>query len=334
MAVPRWLRILLNLPEPKGSTPKGKGGATAAPANPYLAARPVPTTPWQMEERKRNPFLTAVRGLLLVVLVLLVITGLRVWFKPQHQNTTPQIPAALNYPREAASGAALRFGSAYLTWDGSKGNQQQRAQALADAGWGGDPKIGWNGQGRAVAGVLTVASVEATDDKTGAVTVTGPWTVYDAKGKGTTRRIGLRIPVAVVKDRPAVTGAPAFVAAPSPVDPPSKTIETSVMDSQLTSQTLADAKTFFQAYGSSTDLSAITAPGSTLQGLGGTVKLAEVSKWRVAAPEAATPSETSAYASVAWQTANGSVVQQDYTVRLIKATAGNVSRWQVTSITS
>jgi hypothetical protein len=344
---------------PAGSAPPWGLDAPPTP-NPYLSAlapRAMPTdasavagapglrasrpdaAPWQAEPvtRKTKLWQVVLRGLLVLVLVALLLTGLRAWFFPSRVTPPPatQLPAAAIFPTAASAGLATRMAVAYLDWDET--NPASRDRAMLAAGWAGDPRIGWNGRGRQTASRVAAAQVQAVDATHGSVTVLAkvtPWTKSTQPSAkptdfvaGKTAEVALLVPITVSATGVlSVSSAPAFVAVPKAQPPQPAALP--AIDSTLTQQTRDAAQSFFTAYGAQVDLDAITAPGSNLTGLGGSMKLSQLTAWQVSTPKS---NHAQALATVVWTVA-GAEVTQTYRLTLQQVVSGDHSAWLVYEI--
>lgn len=291
--------------------------------------------PWQGAEPLRwrtNFAYRFIRGLIILVLCLAAFTGIRQWFRPTqtNQHASTQVPATVQFPAATAGGVAARFAGAYLSWD--ERAPDDRAEALAGAGWTGQQSVGWDGKGKQSVSSITVANVQPSSATTGSVTVSAKITTW--KGSGDTwaadsdRWVGLLVPVAVNPAGASVTGSPSLVPVPQgpSVDPDQGL---AITDQDLITSTTDMAKTFFSSYASSNDVSGLTAPGSKINGLAGAVKLDRVDSWTVAPP---TGDRAKAQAAVVWATPDGATITQTYHLILQRTVAGTATRWQVSQI--
>ena len=237
------------------------------------------------------------------------------------------MPAVALFPAAQASGVAQRFAAAYLAWNSAA--PTTRASALTASGWTGDPATGWNGQGHQSVDTITTAAVSTQSATEGTVTVVA--TVHAVVGSkvGAGRLIALAVPLLISHGSTSI-GVPAIVGIPAAgraLDQPSQDDP----DSTLTNQTQDQTASFFAAYGTQQDVSGLTAPGSTVRGLGGAVKFTDLTSWSVSTP---TNGTANARANVTWQTSDGAQLVQSYRLTLQQTTAGDVSRWQVLTINS
>jgi hypothetical protein len=309
------------------------------------------TAPWQGAEpvKLRTKFwYVLIRGLLVVVLAAALLTGVRSWIVTLRHNNdatsqqqTAAIPPAVSYPSAVAAGAATRFATAYLSWDSA--HTDARAAQLKAAGWTGDPTLGWNGKGKQTVENATVAAIQATSGTDGAVTVvatvhswTGSPTGSSPTGssdagnqtEGPGKQIALLIPVRVDQGVASVSATPSIVAVPAARAPQDPVLATT--DNDLTGQTQQQIIAFFKAYAADSDVSTLTAPGSTVTGLGGAVTYSRLASWTVAEPAG---DHAQAIASVVWSTPDGAQLTQTYRLTLQRTVAGDAARWQVYAIT-
>lgn len=307
-------------------------------ATPHLALRTErwpgrDVAPWQGApiRRRAKAWQVILRGLVVVLVALLCLTGATQWVRGfvGTNNAAQVAPAAVPnvalFPAAQASGVAQRFTAAYLGWNAA--TPTARASALTAAGWTGDSAAGWNGQGRQSVDNITTAAI--TTDSATAGTVTVVATVHAVVGATVKpgRLIALAVPVLITSGSTSI-GVPAIVGIPSAGSALNQTSQDNP-DSTLTAQTQDQASSFFAAYGTQQDVSGLTAPGSTVRGLGGAVKFAGITGWSVSTP---TNGTAKASANVTWQTADGAQLSQSYRLTLQQTTAGDVSRWQVLTI--
>lgn len=329
--MPRWLRTILNLPEPEPAGGHALGDAQAPRA---AETRPA-VAPWQqLDDSDGAPrrWQRGLRVLVTVVVVVFLIIGVRAAFRQAPPAPAAQVPVAATFPESAASGAAARFAVIYASW--SQEAAQVRRNAMATV-WGGDPGTGWNGKGWQSASAPAVVAVTILSAQAARVTVVMTVTSWAKNAKGAqtnlaTRPMALQVPVSISKDGIArVAGVPVWVAVPSVAKP--GTGKSSETDSALTGQTSATATAFFTAYGRDSDLSSLTAPGSTLTGLNGALSLGSVRQWTV---NKAVSDTAQAAAEVIWSTPNGATLTQTYQVTLRRTVSGDSSRWQVLALTA
>ena len=171
--------------------------------------------------------------------------------------TSPQS----QFPAGLAEAYAMQFGQVYLNV--SQANASQRARQLASfvpAGLG--QQFGWNGVGQLQLQSEQVAGIDVRDARHAVVTLL-------AQVNGHLMELG--VPVYAADGGMAVSGEPAWLAAPPnvalPPGPPASSDPVAV--AALTSQLPG----FFQAYasGNANQLGRFLAPGASVTGLGGAV---------------------------------------------------------------
>lgn len=238
--------------------------------------------------------------------------------------TPPAAPPGDAYPSDAAAGYAVRFASAYLSWDESK--PSARAQAL-DAffpGNGDSGMLGWDGKGiQRVLGQPVSAGVRASDAHHGLVNVAadldpGGWTcmqvaVY-AGGGGTSF---------------AISSYTAFVSCPRAATP-SMPAETRDSDDPLTNRLRPTVTSFLKSYAASdAGLAQLTTPESAIVGLGGEVQFGQLVKLFVpAVKHGADATRRDVTVQVQWLTTSGGRLTQEY--RLAIEEIGD--RWFVSRV--
>ncbi len=306
-------------PVPPQQPPGGDRGFTVQGGNVIATG---PTT----KRRKGNPLAGgrwmqfAVKTLIVVVLAVIALNGVyRLAGKALYDP--PTSPPGSNYPTQQASAYAARFAWAYLSWDQAK--PQDRATALQPFFPGNSNlQLGWDGKGvQQVLGQPIPAGVKATDDQHAVVQLA----VFLSPGGWTCMQVGVFSPNG--GQSLAITGYTAYVACPptAAVTVPEVTDEDTVVEAQLSP--VLDS--FFRAYGaSSPDLQLTLATGSTITGLGGSVKLSSVDRVVVPALVAGgDPNRRVATVNVSWTTASGGILAQSYQVSMVKA-----DKWTVLSL--
>lgn len=335
----RWAKVyIFNLPDPAAArqiAPKAVEPANALGEWSRLsqehhepAARPWATV---VEGRKTKSLKQVSRWIFWAVIGFAVLTGVRSWFSAP-ATTGPGVPASAMFPAAAASGVAERFASAYYTWD--EGKPQDRADALGPliANGGDGSTLGWDGKGVQTAGQAHTFSVDAVDSAHARVSVSVPVTpsAKSADGKswtpGKAVQLAVEVQIEVRDGYPYVVGSPGAVAAPTP--PRINAVAFAHEDTDLTGQTKDYAKTFFKTYSQTGDVSAITAPGASIAGLGGGVAFKDLSSWSVAVDGG---DSRAVHATVKW-TVGGAVVEQNYSLTITKVTAGGADRWQISRL--
>ena len=186
---------------------------------------------------------------------------------PANSNPAPSASAAPAFPAEEASAYALQFGQVYL--NASPATASQRASDLASFLPPGatDPQLGWNGGGSLKLQSEQVAGVRVQDARHAIVTLL-------ARVNGKLMELG--VPVYAAAGGMAISGQPAWLAAPKTATPPapqevnSDAATQSVMTRQLPA--------FFAAYasGDQSTLGRFLAQGTTVTGLGGSVMFRSV----------------------------------------------------------
>src|SRR5690606_39594047 len=91
------------------------------------------------------------------------------------------------------------------------------ALALDVAQLDNDGRLGWDGSGKQTAADARVMSMAIADEATATATVSARITTAVGEDETTTTWVALDVPLAVSGDRVIVTGQPAFVAVPAPV---------------------------------------------------------------------------------------------------------------------
>lgn len=330
----------------------------ATASNPWIASaadeeeppRP-PTTPrsahggggvfWvEHEETKKDTLWRYVlRGGVATILVLLLITGLRVWIvdgllggNEDEGTAAPALPAAVVFPDSAASGVAERYTRSYLTWDEDDADKRGDELARDGSPQSLGEKAGWNGRGRQSVSTAAVVGVDVTSAKTARITVAALTTTSVKDGDKWKPQPAqwqtLEVPVAATGDRITVTGLPGLVAMPPPatIDPGDEP----ELDSTSTTASQPDAETFFEAYANEDDVSALSAPGSKLAGIANAnMKFSALSSWAVYAGDDKT---RAARAVVSWELPGETIITQPYDVRLVAVGDGDSTRWQIAAV--
>lgn len=342
MARSNFLLRVLNLetlnskPTKRALTPEHEESPAA---NPWLRGATVgadrgtgPELPWTSERiEKPRWYWKVLRVVLIVALVVVVLVGLRTMFFPQSAPIvkTKADPAAL-FPAAAAVGVADRFATSFLSWDQADPSARA-AQLKQDVGGLSDgDKFGWDGTGRQSAGSAYTVAVDATSATDATVTVAVNVTPYDAESKSLPASWqSLAVPIHIQGARPVVVGQPAIVALPSPKKV--STQRATNEDTELGKKTESYAKSFFAAYGSTSDVSAVSAPTAHFAGLNDAVTFRSLTSWTVYSGNGET---REARAVVTWKTDGGPTVTSTYAVTLTRVTAGTTVRWQVAAITA
>lgn len=335
---------------------KQPGTEPADSANPWLSAtsaetgttRETPSTPtrsggvfWEEHEESRKDTLWryALRGGVAVILVLLLITGLRVWIvdgllggRADDTAAGPTLPETVAFPAVPAAGVAERFARAYLTWDEDNVDQRGTELARDAAPQSLAERAGWNGRGKQTVSAVATIGIDVATKQTARITVTALTTPSIKEGDQwkpqSARWQTLEIPVQDTGDRITVSGRPGLVAMPEPatIDPGDEP----ELDSAATTASQADTETFFEAYATEEDVSALSAPGSQLPGMNESeMKFNALTKWSVYAGDDKT---RNAHAEVVWELPGGTTIAQPYDVRLVAVGDGDSTRWQVAAV--
>src|SRR6266545_2342914 len=274
-----WWRALLNLP-PKGErwsdarrSPAGKQRAESETADPDWWNKPGSPAP---PHRHRGGTATATRPARASAPV-----------RPdEYRADTPWTPEPEStFTLDEARAVGARFAASYLTWNEEDRDARPAAIGL-DLASGLDKTAGWNGSGRQSAGTTYPGQVTVDPEGvTAHVDVRVYVQPYDKNGRewkpGTPRWLRVSVPVARTAFRVVASGPPTFVSdgtVPLPPDMPSA----GAPDEELSSLTQKDAEAFFEAYATSNAaVAAVTAPGSTITSLYGTVRLEALRDWQV-----------------------------------------------------
>lgn len=336
-----FIRKLLNLPPKKQQEPANvelpasdpwseAGRAVQQSANKqksHSAWSPVDT------QRSDKVWHRLVRGLVVVVLLFILAAGVRtIFFSGNRAAPAQEVSSTVYFPQTAAGGVAERYVANYYTWDQAAADR--RAQALSIDRVGGpvaSGTFGWDGKGKQTVNTTNVVSVDPENDKVGVVTVRFNVTPYKYEGKAwvakAPRVMAADVKVQIIEGRAAVVGTPALVAVP-PVPPAPGTTNEILDDPQITRDTAEYATTFFRAYGEEKDVTALTAPGAQIAGIGG-LRLERVSKWSVLSGDA---DQRHAVATVQWRINDATTLDQSYDVTLMRVTSGDTERWQVAAL--
>lgn len=287
----------------------------------------VPQGKLVVVDRKKNPLWTVLQWTALLALVIVIVAAVRV--VTFGLDTTPQEATAKTgeeFPWAAASGTAERFVSVYYTVN--EAAPKQRTDTLAGivpAGvdvTGVDPKGVTRAQDATTVGTSTMGTRHFVNVSFLYMTYTqkaGEWV------PASSQRLVASVPVELVNGQTVPTGAPALVPEPRQG---TVTKDSLNADTALTSETAEFARAFFQTLYSDRDLSAMTAPGATLDSLkiSGAV-FDSVSSWTVASGG----DRREAQAAVKIKLGN-TVWTQKYSLDLVRASAGNGDRWLVAGL--
>jgi hypothetical protein len=292
-------------------------------------------TPWATEPE--SSFSTWARrffrGLVVAVLLLAAITGVRSWIRPSTAPSTV-VTGQSTFPADEARAVATRYAVAYLNWD-ERTPDTRPAQVSLDLAAGLDASAGWNGRGVQTANTAYPGEVKIDPSGvTAAVDVRVQVREFTQSGRTWTpgayswRRV--LVPVARTSSRVVASGPPTFVA-DGRVGLPDNMPQAAAPDDNLTAATLKDAEAFFSAYAESdAKVSAVTAPGATIRSLNGAVKLDQLKDWQV---YAGNENERRATASVTWDGAGSTTLDQTYSLTLRRTVAADgAQRWQVAAV--
>lgn len=279
------------------------------------------------------------RGGVAILLVMLLVTGLRVWIvdgmlggNDDNTAAAPDLPAEAVFPESAAAGVAERYTRSYLTWD--EDNEDDRGTELARDGAPQSlgERAGWNGRGKQTVSTVATVGVDVIDTKSARITVAALTTPQVKKGDDWKPQAAhwqtLEIPVQNTGKRITVTGLPGLVAMPPPatIDP----ADEPDLDSKATTASQPDAEAFFEAYADEDDVSALSAPGADLPGIANEdMTFDALSSWSVYAGDDKT---RTAHAEVVWTLPGETTITQPYDVRLVAVGDGDSTRWQIAAV--
>ena len=291
------------------------------------------------ESNKDTLWRYVLRGGVAVILVLLLITGLRVWIvdgmlggKDDNASAAPDLPAEAVFPESAAAGVAERYTRSYLTWD--EDSEDDRGEELARdcAPQSLGERAGWNGRGKQTVSTVATVGVDVIDTKRARITVAALATPEVKKGKSWKPQDAiwqtLEVPVQNTGQRITVTGLPGLVAMPppEPIDP----ADEPDVDSKATTASQPDAEAFFEAYANEDDVSALSAPGANLPGIANeNMTFDALSSWSV---YAGGDKARKAHAQVVWTLPGDTTITQPYDVRLVAVGDGYSTRWQIAAV--
>jgi hypothetical protein len=244
---------------------------------------------------------------------------------PASKSGTPATPdggANGGFPVTLAEAYAMQFGAVYLNFDPATANQ--RAQELAAYLPGdvssADPQLGWNGLGTLRLASEQVAGISVQDASHAVVTLL-------ASVNGQLMELG--VPVYTAHGGMAVSGEPAWLAAPPAAAPPASVSTSS--DPAAQNALMAQLPAFFQAYasGDSATLNRFLAQGASVSGLGGALTYGGISGLYVP-PGGSTRSIT---VTVVWQFpgqngANGAKLETAYDMTVVNQSG----KWYVQDI--
>lgn len=227
------------------------------------------------------------------------------------------------FPVTLAEAYAMQFGDVYLNF--APASAGQRAQELATYLPGNlasaDPQLGWNGSGTLRLRGEQVAGISVQDATHAVVTL-----LANVNG----RLMELGVPIYAARGGMAVSGEPAWLAAPAQASPPASVTTTS--DPAAQNALMAQLPAFFQAYasGDSATLNRFLAQGASVSGLGGALSYAGISNLYVP-PGGSTRHIT---VTVVWQlssqaAANAAKLEMTYNMTVIDEQSG---KWYVDDI--
>ncbi|WP_155347093.1 conjugal transfer protein [Acrocarpospora pleiomorpha] len=244
------------------------------------------------------------RAILWALIIVIVVNGVRAPFErfTQGQNAAaPTTPEDAGFPVQEAAGFASQFAAVYLNFDAT--NPDQRDERLtAFLPLGGERRFGWNGYGRMSAGAIQFQSIDVAADNVNA-------TVVVSFQSGSKRWL-LSVPVYHSGDRFVVTGRPALLPAPAVADLPA--VADPDRDNSLENQLRPTLEGFFKAYasGNTAELRLYATDGATIEGLGGSFELAQLTD--VIVPVGGESSRT-VTAVVVWAVPSGAAAAQPST---------------------
>lgn len=226
------------------------------------------------------------------------------------------------FPVTLAEAYALEFSDVYLNFSpsGQNSRAQQLAQFIPSGASAADPDFGWNGTGTLRLEAAHVAGIEVRSSTSAVVTVLA---------SVNNELMELGVPIYASGGGVVVSGEPAWLPAPSTIQPPSQ--QQSSSDSVAQSALMSQLPAFFEAYasGDTATLNRFLAPGVTLNGLGGTVTFGSISSLYV--PTGGTTRDITV--TVNWQLAGsraGSAqLQATYDMSVVDQQSG---KWYVKDI--
>jgi conjugative transposon protein TcpC len=185
--------------------------------------------------------------------------------------TTPAAASpSTQFPVTLAEAYALQFGQVYLNFNPGSAGQRQRQLAEfipASASQQLDPQFGWNGEGSERMGSEQVAGIDVHSSTTAIVTL-----LASVNGK----LMELGVPIYSSGGSLVVSGDPAWLPAPSTVQPPAA--QQPATDQNAQNALSAQLPAFFTAYasGDQTTLNRYLAPGVSINGLNGAVRYGSI----------------------------------------------------------
>ena len=226
------------------------------------------------------------------------------------------------FPSGLSEAYALEFAQVYLNFSPAQENQraQELAQYIPSGASSADPEFGWNGSGALRLDSANVAGINVQDASHAVVTVL-------ASVNGGLMELG--VPIYASGGGIVVSGEPAWLPAPSTIQPASQ--QQSSSDPGAQSALMSQLPAFFQAYasGDTATLNRFLAPGVTLNGLGGAVTYGSIASIYV--PVGGTTRDITV--TVNWQLpgAGGAQLSATYHMSVIDQQSG---KWYVREISA
>jgi hypothetical protein len=187
-------------------------------------------------------------------------------------TTTPAAASpSTQFPVTLAEAYALQFGQVYLNFNpGSAGERQRQLAEFipSSASQQLDPQFGWNGEGSARMESEQVAGIDVRSSTTAVVTL-----LASVNG----RLMELGVPIYSSGGNLVVSGDPAWLPAPSRVQPPAA--QQPATDQNAQNALTAQLPAFFVAYasGNQMTLNRYLAPGAaSINGLNGAVRYGSI----------------------------------------------------------
>jgi hypothetical protein len=244
---------------------------------------------------------------------------------PASRSGSPATPAGGGgqFPVTLAEAYAMQFGDVYLNFTpASAGQRAQKLATYLPANLAGtDPQLGWNGSGSLRLQNEQVAGISVQDATHAVVTL-----LANVNG----RLMELGVPIYAARGGMAVSGEPAWLAAPAQASPPASV--TTASDPAAQNALMAQLPAFFQAYasGDSATLNRFLSQGASVSGLGGALSYAGISNLYVP-PGGSTRHIT---VTVVWQlpgqaTANAAKLEMTYDMTVTDQQSG---KWYVADI--
>src|SRR5699024_4161605 len=146
-------------------------------------------------------------------------------------------------------------------------------------------------------------------------------------------KAGSAVPVGVELSVSAdKTGAGSIASSPALVGlTPSRAVTAEMGEAHynLTQATTESARAFFEAYGSTGQVTSSVAPGATVHGLDGAAQLVEVRNWQVSEGDETTRRAT---AEVTWEMPSGQQYTHQYALVLTAVSASESGGWQIAAV--